>query len=148
MCNFNMTGIQRLCKLSLLILSLSLSFLLPSHLYSETLSSDIEKADRLGDEFQQQMPWSKEKIPSGEPLTRDLPQPPESQKSKDESEPQWRQYPLCYNPYTLRYEYCYRGDEDYFMIRFRSPAFRFWWEHGRVCPPGYYFKGGWGCYRY
>ena len=145
-----MTGIQRLCKLSLLILSLS--FLLPSHLYSETLSSDIEKADRLGDEFQQQMPWSKEKIPSGEPLTRDLPQPPESQRSKDESEPQWRQYPLCYNPYTLRYEYCYLSHDnlnyyDYYKYRTHRPGFYLYWGHGGKCPPGYYFSPERGCYQ-
>ncbi len=140
---------MRYFKTILIILVL---VLFPFHAYAETPSpspkdKDIEKADKLGEEFQKQMPWSKERTPGGEPLTRELPQPPESQKQKDESESQFTRYPLCYNYYTRRYEYCYPRDSDYFMLRFQSPKFRFWWEHGRSCPPGYHFVPGEGCLR-
>lgn len=140
---------MRHLKTILIILALAL---FSSHSYAETgapspKDKDIEKADKLGEEFQRQMPWSKERAPAGEPLTRDVPQSPESQKPKDEPESQWKQYPLCYNPHTHRYEYCYPGDPDYFMLRFRSPKFRFWWDYGRSCPPGYYFAPGQGCFR-
>lgn len=139
-----MNGILGFFRLSVVILSFSL--LLPCALYSETRSSDIERADRLGEEFQKQMPWSKEKPQSGEfygtPQPKDYLSPPE--KEETQSEPD-AQYPYCYDPYTGYYEYCYRGydplyGDDYWRLRFR-------WDHGKRCPPGFHFKPGWGCYR-
>lgn len=113
---------------------------------------DVRKADQLGEEFQKQMPYSKEKPQSGETPGQSQPKeyitPPESHKLRASPEPKNYEYPFCYNPYTRLYEYCYQDDYDTFRLRYRSPELLFWWEHGRRCPPGYYFKPGWGCYRY
>jgi hypothetical protein len=107
-------------------------------------------ANELGDDFQRQMPYSKENPQSGEGQTQpqDYTAPPDREKPEPQTTPQGTDYPLCYNPYTRVYEYCHPEDTDSFRLRLRSPDFRFWWEHGRSCPPGYYFKPGWGCYRY
>jgi len=111
---------------------------------------DIEKADRLGEEFQKQGPWSRQEPQDG--LFYGIPQQgkylttPESE-LQDGSGSVLTQYPLCYSPYTGSYEYCYPRGSSYFKSRFRSPAFRSWWRRGRVCPPGYYFMPDEGCYR-
>lgn len=106
-------------------------------------------ASELGEDFQKQMPYSKEKPQSGEgqPQPRDYTAPPEREKPEARTPAQAPDYPLCYDPYTRTYEYCHPEDSDSFRMRLRSPDFRFWWESGRTCPPGYYFRPGWGCYQ-
>jgi hypothetical protein len=119
----------------------------------EPLAGDknIEKADRLGEKFQRQGPWSRKEPQDG--LFYGIPQPgeylatPESQLPKDDSGVGITQYPLCYNPYTGSYEYCYPRGSSNFRARFRSADFRSWWRRGGACPPGYYFMPGEGCYR-
>lgn len=108
-------------------------------------------ASELGDDFQRQMPYSKERPQSGETPGQAQPEdytaPPERERNEAPSEPQGRDFPLCYNPYTGGYENCHPEGSEYWRLRYDSPDFRFWWEHGRTCPPGYYFKPGRGCYR-
>jgi hypothetical protein len=133
-------------------------FFVPGPLNAEIQSSanirtdNIERANKLGEEFQKQGPWSR-KSPQdqdfyGIPQPEDYLATPESQLPKSESDMSSVPYPLCYNPYTRVYEYCYSGDSSYFQSRFSSPEFRFWWKRGRTCPPGYYFVPKEGCYRY
>lgn len=118
----------------------------------EAASENTEKAGQAGEEFQSQAPWFRERTQSGGYYY--MPQPehylavPESQTSEKEPNGSQSQYPLCYNPYTREYEYCYPWDYNYFRVRFRSPEFRFWWVSERNCPSGYYFSAGYGCYRY
>jgi hypothetical protein len=115
-------------------------------------SDAIQQADRLGEDFQQQGPWSRRE-PLGDGFYG-VPQPKEYQTDfgghlpQDESGFDTSQYPLCYNPYTSVYEYCYPRESPYFLSRFRSPAFRLWWRKGRICPPGYYFVPDKGCYNH
>jgi hypothetical protein len=113
---------------------------------------DASRANELGEDFQRQIPGYKEKPQGGETPGQTQPQdytaPPDREKPEPQTTPQGTDYPLCYNPYTRVYEYCHPEDTDSFRLRLRSPDFRFWWERGRSCPPGYYFKPGWGCYRY
>ncbi len=119
---------------------------------SSVCASQTSRADELGDDFQGQMPGYKEKPRSGETPGQAQPQeytaPPDREKPDSQAPPQGSDYPLCYNPYTRDYEYCHPEDVDSFRLRLRSPDFRFWWEHGRSCPSGYYFRSGWGCYRH
>ncbi len=116
-----------------------------------------DDSEKLGDEFQKQAPWFREKQQSGE--SRGEPQPelylktPEEKKEKEDKYPYCYypycrgQYTLCYNPDTGRYEYCYPSDSYYFKLRFQSPKFRLWWEQERMCPQGYFFKPSSGCVR-
>lgn len=123
-------------------------FLLPFPGYT----GDIQRADELGEDFQRQMPYSKERPQSGETPGQAQPKdyiaPPEREKTEPTPRPQGYDYPLCFNPYTRAYENCYPEDSEHWRLRYSSPDFRFWWEHGRACPPGYYFRPGRGCYRY
>lgn len=143
-------------KLPWLILFLFGIALIFSRSYSEAgalslRDSDIEKADRLGEGFQKQGPWSRQES-RGNGFSV-IPQPEEyrtasdSQAQKDESEYGMNQYPLCYNPYAGLYEYCYPRESSLYRSRFRSSEFRSWWRKGRICPPGYYFVPDEGCYR-
>lgn len=120
--------------------------ILSGFVYSWAASNNVEKADRLGEEFQGQMPGAIEK-PKKEP-DLNTPQPQEyvapSATTPSEQNQTW---PVCYNPYTQTYERCYLPDSEDFRIRYRSPKFRIWWEKGRSCPAGYYFVPGSGCYR-
>lgn len=125
----------------------------------KTSGDDLEKVDRLGEEFQRQMPWSKEVPQSG--AYEGTPQPEgylsAPGREAKETEPSAAQYPYCYNPYTRRYEYCPGGRypyhhpyyyyENYFYLRIGWPKFYFYWEGGESCPPDYYHRQGWGCYR-
>jgi hypothetical protein len=143
-------------KLRWIVVTFSLMVVLHSCSYAEAgalplNNKDIKKADRLGEDFQQQGPWSRQ-----EPLGGGfygIPQPeeyqatPESQIPNDEPGSGITQYPLCYNPYSGSYEYCYPRESFYFRSRFSSPDFRIWWKRGRACPPGYYFVPKQGCYR-
>jgi len=131
--------------LALLVFSL----IYPQTYFGISLSlaaSDAEEADKLGEEFQKEAPWFREKPESGE--SKGDPQPDLYQRS---SEPYCRypdcpeQYPLCYNPDLEVYEYCYPADTSDFRLRFHSPKLRLWWESERVCPPGYFFKPNSGC---
>jgi hypothetical protein len=112
----------------------------------------LEKADELGDDFQRQMPWSREKPQSGETpgqaQPRDYVAPPEREKTETTTRPQGETFPLCFNPYTRGYETCYPEDSEHWRTWYNSPDFRLWWEQGRSCPRGYYFRPGRGCYRY
>lgn len=117
----------------------------------QTRDRDIEKADRLGEDFQRKGPWTRPES-SGDGFYG-IPQPeeylasPESKLPKEDRGAALTHYPLCYSPYTGYYEYCYPRESSYFKSRFRSPAFRSWWRSGRACPPGYYFVPEEGCYR-
>ncbi|MCL5023432.1 MAG: hypothetical protein M1497_08730 [Nitrospirae bacterium] len=115
-------------------------------------SGEIDKADRLGEEFQRQMPYSKERPETGETPGQTQPgdytAPSEREGTLAPAQPGGYDEPLCYDPYTGTYEYCYPEDSDYFRSRFQSPGFPFWWERGRSCPPGYHFEPGRGCYRH
>ncbi len=111
----------------------------------------IYRADELGDDFQGQMPYSKDRPQTGE--TPGQMQPGDYTSPPGEGtgalpQPQGGDYPLCYNPYSRGYENCYPQGSEYWRQRYDSPDFRLWWDHGRTCPPGYYFKPGWGCYRH
>lgn len=149
MYNFYMTRIWGFFRLILVILSLS-----PSSLYSETLSSDIERADQLGKEFQRQMPWSKDIPKSG--AYEGMTQPegyyfaPEKELSEEEMS-KMSKPPYCYNPGTYRYEYCYPSYDnlkyyDHNKYRLRLPGFYLYWGHGEKCPPKYHFSPERGCY--
>ena len=111
----------------------------------------VSRANELGDDFQRQMPYSKEKPQSGETPGQAQPEdytaPPERERTEAPSQPQGYDNPLCYNPYTRGYENCYPEGSEYWRQRYDSPDFRLWWEHGRTCPSGYYFNPGRGCYR-
>ena len=120
-------------------------------------SDDVEKSDKLGDDFQKQSPWFREKPKSGE--STGTPQPeqylrnPEGEKKEETQKYPYCRYPdcpgqyaLCYNPDLDTYEYCYPANSDNFRMRFRSPKFRLWWERERRCPPGYSFAPDGGCY--
>lgn len=134
---------MRLLKISLI--PMILIFLFSQSLYSWAASpskKDIEKADKLGEEFQKDMPWAKDRQPQKEPLT------PAPQTPSAATEQKTLQYPMCYNPYTGGFESCNPDDYEHFNLRWQSQKFRFWWEHGRACTKGYHFKPGWGCYRY
>lgn len=113
---------------------------------------DIQRADELGNDFQRQMPGFREKPQSGETPGQAQPgdyvAPPEREKNEPASQPRSGDYPLCYNPYTRAYETCYPEGSENWRLRYGSPDFRLWWESGRSCPPGYYFRPGRGCYRY
>ncbi len=113
---------------------------------------NIERANEMGEDFQRQMPYSKERPQTGETPGQAQPgdyvAPPEREKSEPPSQPQAGDYPLCYNPYTRTYENCYPQDSESWRLRYNSPDFRLWWDHGRSCPSGYYFRSGRGCYRY
>jgi len=142
----------RMRLVDIVLMTAVLVFVFSPAAYSENAVSqgDAEKAGQLGEDFQKQTPWGKDAPDTGE--FRGTPQPKEYRSSPEDEQPRdegqkVREYPLCYNPYTGGYEYCYPSDSYYFRMRFRSPEFRFWWEHGRTCPPGYYFRPGWGCYR-
>lgn len=131
-------------------------FSLPGVLFCETgnlqrkNSDTIETADKLGEDFQKQGPWSRKESPGdgfyGIPQPGEY-QTPGSQVPEEESEYNINQYPLCYNPYERLYEYCYPKGSSYYRSRFRSPDFWSWWRRGRVCPPGYYFVPEEGCYK-
>lgn len=128
----------------IIIIPLVLLFIFSQPLYSDAASpskKDIEKADKLGEEFQKEMPWAKERQPQKELLTP-VPPPP-----ADTTESKTVQNPMCYNPYTGAFESCNPDDYEHFRLRWQSQKFRFWWEHGRACPAGYHFNPGWGCYR-
>ncbi len=146
----------RITIIFLVWLSLSLIY---NQQYIGVLSSlAASDSDKHGDEFQKQAPWLREKQQGGEP--RGEPQPelylrtPEKKEEKEDKYPYCyypycqEQYPLCYNPDTGRYEYCYPSDSSYFQNRFHSPKFRLWWQKERMCPPGYFFKPGLGCVRF
>mgnify|MGYP006268487043 FL=1 len=111
-----------------------------------------ERANELGNDFQNQMPWSKEKPQSGETpgqaQPRDYVAPPEREMTETTTRPQGEMYPLCFNPYTRAYETCYPEGSENWRTWYNSPDFRFWWEQGRACPRGYYFRPGRGCYQY
>ena len=115
-------------------------------------SGNIERANELGEDFQRQMPYSKEKPQSGETPGQAQPgdyvAPPEREKNEPAAQPRGGDYPVCYNPYTRAYENCNPEDSENWRLRYSSPDFRLWWEQGRSCPPGYYFRPGRGCYRY
>ena len=144
-------------------LSIVLFFLLLSSSYAGEVkpaekspsAGDIEKANQLGEEFQRQMPWSRESPQSGEYYGSPQPKSYFSTPERElpESEPPMAQYPFCYNPYTRIYEYCYppeygyynsqgydyyylRGygyyypGEYYYRFRLHLPEFRFYWEYG------------------
>ena len=110
----------------------------------------ISRANELGDDFQRQMPYSREGPQSGETPGQmqpgDYTSPPERERPEATSQPQGGDYPLCFNPYTRGYENCYPEGSEYWRLRYNSPEFRYWWEHGRTCPQGYYFKPGRGCF--
>ncbi len=142
-----------------LLALLVLSLIYPQNYFSVPLSlaasDDAEKADKLGEEFQKQAPWFREKPQGdegkGEPQPELYIHTPEGKEEKQDKYPYCRypdcpeQYPLCYNPDLEVYEYCYPADSSDFRLRFHSPKFRLWWEHERVCPPGYFFTPGSGC---
>jgi len=120
-------------------------------------SDDTDKADKLGEDFQKQSPWFREKPKSDE--NTGTPQPeqylrnPEGEKKEETQKYPYCRYPdcpeqyaLCYNPDLDTYEYCYPADSDHFRLRFRSPKFRDWWERERACPAGYSFTPDGGCY--
>jgi hypothetical protein len=115
-------------------------------------AGDLERANELGEDFQRQMPYSRERPQTGETpgqtQPRDYVAPPERERSEPAPQPGGGDYPVCYNPYTRVYENCYPQDSEYWRLRYNSPDFRFWWEQGRSCPSGYYFRQGRGCYRY
>lgn len=145
---------MRVLKIKIIILVL-ISLFVSTGILVFAASDDSEK---LGDEFQKQAPWFREKQQSGE--SRGEPQPelylktPEEKKEKEDKYPYCyypycqEQYTLCYNSDTGRYEYCYPSDSYYFKLRFQSPKFRLWWEQERMCPPGYFFKPSSGCVRF
>ncbi len=131
-------------------------FILPGDLLCETGSplkrnpDPIEKADKLGEEFQREGPWSRQAPQGGfydVPQPRDYLATPGSQFPPDDAGSDMTQYPLCYNPYAGYYEYCYPRESSYFRSRLRTPGFRSWWRRGRSCPPGYHFIPEEGCYR-
>lgn len=117
----------------------------------ERNSDNIEKADRLGEDFQNQGPWSRQRSPDDNfyaiPQPREYQATPGSQIPEVEPKYDITQYPLCYNPYAGAYEYCYRGGSSFYRSGFRSPSFGLKWRRGRSCPPGYYFVPEKGCYR-
>ncbi len=123
-------------------------FLLPCPGYP----GDIERANELGEDFQRQMPYSKERPQTGETPGQvqpgDYVAPPERERNEPPPQPRAGDSPVCYNPYTRAYETCYPQDSEYWRLRYSSPEFRLWWDQGRSCPSGYYFKHGRGCYRY
>ncbi|MBI5634440.1 MAG: hypothetical protein HZA15_13300 [Nitrospirae bacterium] len=132
-------------------------FILPGFVFSEAAtlqkraSDRIEEADRLGEDFQNQGPWSRQE-PQGSgfygiPQPEDYLATPGSQVPADESGNDMARYPLCYNPYAGTYEYCYPRESSYYRSGFRSPSFRPGWGRGKTCPPGYYFVPEKGCYR-
>ncbi|MBI5674306.1 MAG: hypothetical protein HZC48_00560 [Nitrospirae bacterium] len=144
-----MTGIWGFFRLSLAILAFS--FLPLFSVYSETISKDIEEAERLGEEFQGQMPWSKDIPESGayDGMTQ-----PEGylsgprQKMYEEDRAKIREYEYCYNPVTFRYEYCYSAYPnfyDYYKYRLYLPGFYLYWRHGEKCPPGHHYSTERGC---
>jgi hypothetical protein len=111
---------------------------------------DIQRADNLGDEFQKQMPYSKEKPQSGE--TPGQPQPehyvaPPERERPDAAQPPGNGYPLCYNPYYGRYEPCYPEGSEQWRHFYSSPHFQLWWDKWRSCPSGHHFRIGKGCFR-
>ncbi len=113
-------------------------------------AQNLRRADELGEDFQRQMPYSKDKTQSSETPVQAQPREytaPAGGEQPSATGIQGNEYPLCYNPLSGVYEYCDPGDSEYFRQRFQSPDFRYWWERGRACPPGYYFRQGWGCYR-
>lgn len=126
----------------------SLCFLFSGSVYSQ----DLRRAEELGNDFQQQMPYSTERPGSGETPGQAQPgdyvAPPEREQGEPAAQPRGGDYPVCYNPYTRAYEPCYPQDSEYWRMRYNSPDFRIWWEQGRSCPSGYYFRPGRGCYRY
>ncbi|MEF9476076.1 MAG: hypothetical protein L0958_05240 [Candidatus Mariimomonas ferrooxydans] len=129
---------------------LILILILPYQLNSETEPKDIEKAEELGEEFQMQMPWSREKSQSGSHY--DISQPEAYRATPEKELPASEEktlYPYCYNPYTYRYELCYYRYyyDDYYRLRLHLPKFNFSLEHERGCQDGFYFKTGWGCYK-
>lgn len=121
-------------------------------------SENQKEAGRFADDFQRQMPWSRQIPQSGAINGMLQPEnyisPSESMQPKSEqlryAVPYYyyQQYPLCYNPYLFRYEYCGGNDSYEFRVRFRSKDFIFWWENKRECPPGHRFVHNRGCYRY
>jgi hypothetical protein len=121
-------------------------------------SDNTEKADKLGEEFQKQSPWFREKPESDESIVTPQPEhylriPEEKKEEETQGNPYCyypyceEQYPLCYDPDTGLYEYCYPADSFSFKFRFHSRKFRQWWDHERACPPGYFFKNNIGCAR-
>ncbi len=114
-------------------------------------SDSIQRAMNLGDEFQDMGPWSghagRDSGFYGLAQPRDYLTAPESKRITTDQGTDSAAYPLCYNPYQRAYEYCYPRDSAYFQLLLRSADFRAWWSRGRVCPPGYYFRYGKGCYR-
>lgn len=127
------------------ISAMALLFLFTCVAYSWAASGNIEKVDRLGEEFQGQMPGTKERPEKESGF--DTPQPQEYvAPSAVVPTGQNQAGPVCYNPYTQMYERCYLPDSEDFRGWYRSPKFRTWWERGRSCPSGYYFVPGSGCY--
>ena len=155
-------GLMRLVRITFIVLLLVIFSIICSEqhigvLLSLAESDNAEKTDKLGEDFQRQLPWFREKPESGE--SKGTPQPelyqrtPEGDKNGEKQKYPYCRYPdcpgqytLCYNPDLDLYEYCYPADSFDFRMRFRSPKFRLWWEQERVCPPGYFFKSGTGCY--
>ncbi len=141
----------------LIVLSMICSQQYIGVLSSFAASDNAEKVDKLGEDFQKQSPWFRDKPESGE--SKGIPQPelyqrtPEGNKGEETQKYPYCRYPdcpgqyaLCYNPDADLYEYCYPADSFDFRMRFHSPKFRLWWEQERVCPPRYFFKHGTGCY--
>lgn len=111
---------------------------------------DINRADKLGEEFQRQMPYSKERPQSGE--TPGQPQPkdyiaPAERERPDATQSQVYEQPICYNPYYGNYEPCYPRDSEQWRFFYSSPHFQLWWDKWRSCPSGYHFRNGKGCFR-
>ncbi|MBI5848434.1 MAG: hypothetical protein HZB31_10900 [Nitrospirae bacterium] len=131
-------------------------FCLPGVSHGETgtlqkrASEHIEKADKLGEDFQQLGPWSRQE--SRDSGFYGIPQPDNYQSTPGRNMPEAEfgpditHYPLCYNSVTDEYQYCYPRESAYYRSGFRSPGFRSGLR-GRVCPPGYYFMPAKGCYR-
>lgn len=158
---------MRFSKITFIVLLLVFFSIIYSDIYSEqrmgvllsfAASDNTEKADKLGEEFQKQSPWFREKPKSGE--STGVPQPEQylrCTEDKKEEETQSNpycyypyceeQYPLRYDPDTKPYEYCYPVDSFSYKFRFRSPKFRLWWDQERACPPGYFFRPNFGCTR-
>ncbi len=113
-------------------------------------AGSISGAANLGDDFQRQMPYSKEGPQSGETPGQiqpgDYTAPPERERTDLPAQPRVSDSPLCFNPYTGGYETCYAEGSEYWRERYNSPDYRYWWEQGRTCPPGYYFRPGRGCF--
>lgn len=110
---------------------------------------DIHKEDKLGEEFQRQMPYSKERPQSGEtpgqPQPKDYIAPTEKEKT-DTTQSQMHERPVCYNPYYGKYEPCYPRDSEQWRFFYSLPHFQLWWDKWQNCPPGYHFRTGKGCF--